>query len=287
MAKQKDFWFKFYPQKWLAGTAFMTFEERGFYLHLLMLQHQSGHIPEKTVRFLLGSSSVSVWDTVSEKFVKDEHGNYYNEFLEEQIAERAKNSETNIANGTLGGRPRKDKTETKPNGYDLGSENGQNKNRNETQTKTESNSISISISNNSTTEHPYKEESTALSYQGGAGGGLNDNIFPEFLIAFGAAYAKTGKRGAVEQAARDAVREIGGNAKDAMLQLCQQAQDYVAWYRKSNPKDPPLQYMPEPQTWLIQGMYAEDWKFKLSQIVNSSKQNGRLPKFLDNPNKKP
>ena len=116
MAKQKDFWFKFYPQKWLAGTAFMTFEERGFYLHLLMLQHQSGHIPEKTVRFLLGSSSVSVWDTVSEKFVQDEHGNYYNEFLEEQIAERAKNSDTNKAPAPLGGRPRKGKTDTTPHG---------------------------------------------------------------------------------------------------------------------------------------------------------------------------
>jgi len=127
--------------------------------------------------------------------------------------------------------------------------------------------------------------STALSYQGGAGGNGNyfDNIFPEFLIAFCAAYEKTGKRGAVEQAARDAVRTIDGNPSDAMIQLCQQAQDYVAWYRKSNPKDPPLKFMPEPQTWLIQSMYAEDWKFKLQQL-NKKSTGGKLPRFLENPN---
>jgi len=228
MAKTKDFWFKFYPQKWLAGTAFMTFEERGFYLHLLMLQHQSGHIPEKTVRFLLGSSSVSVWDTVSAKFVQDEHGNFYNEFLEEQIAERVKSSETNAANGNLGGRPPKAKTEQKPNGYDLGSENDQNKNRNETQTKTKSNSISIS--DNSIVEHPYNGGASVTISQGGAGGnGIGAEFFQALYHRFISAYGSTGRSVKADSIRRElvhAVRYCGENnytPMEAATLICEQA----------------------------------------------------------------
>lgn len=235
----------------------MTFEERGFYLHLLMLQHQSGHIPEKTVRFLLGSSSVSVWDTVSAKFVQDEQGNFYNEFLEEQIAERVKSSETNAANGNLGGRPKKDKTEQKPNGYDLGSENGQNKNRNETQTKTKSNSISIS--NSSTTEDSYKEERTALSYQGGSGGnGIGAEFFQALYLRFIAAYGSTGrsvKADSIRRALVHAVQHCQENnytPMEAANLICEQAKRCNEMDTQHGNK------RHNPENWLAEKCYEAD-----------------------------
>jgi len=250
----------------------MSLEDRGAYITLLCLSF-SERLNLQDIQQVLGTSFDRVWPRISSKFEVDEKGLFFNARWELEKAQRAAYMERMRENGQKGGRPKREEKNQQDNQQD-----NLNQNLND-------NHIDRIGYNNTSTTEDISKVSTALSYQGGAGGNGNhfDNIFPEFLIAFCAAYEKTGKRGAVEQAARDAVRTIDGNPSDAMIQLCQQAQDYVAWYRKSNPKDPPLKFMPEPQTWLIQSMYAEDWKFKLQQL-NKKSTGGKLPRFLENPN---
>ena len=99
----------FYTQDFLTGCTDLTFEERGQYITLLCLQHQKGHLSEKTIRLTLGSVSVDVMS----KFLKDEQGCYYNERMEDEINKRQHFLDTRFFNGKKGGRP--PKPNKKPN----------------------------------------------------------------------------------------------------------------------------------------------------------------------------
>ena len=69
----------FYTGDFLNGCSCLTMEERGQYITVLCLQHQLGHLSEKTIRLSLGSVSVDVLNKLS----KDADGNYFNELMEE------------------------------------------------------------------------------------------------------------------------------------------------------------------------------------------------------------
>lgn len=99
----------FYCSDFLTGTTGLTMEERGQYITLLCLQHQQGHLSEKTIRLAVGSASVDVLS----KFKKDDNGNFFNERMEEEIEKRSNFVKIRQNNGKLGGRP---KTEIKPTG---------------------------------------------------------------------------------------------------------------------------------------------------------------------------
>ncbi len=99
----------FYTQDFLTGCTDLTFEERGQYITLLCLQHQKGHLSEKTIRLTLGSVSVDVMS----KFLMDKEGYYYNERMEEEINKRLHFLDTRYINGKKGGRP--SKPNKKPN----------------------------------------------------------------------------------------------------------------------------------------------------------------------------
>lgn len=105
----KDPAFLLYSSDFLTGCAGLTMEERGQYITLMCLQHQKGHLPEKTIRLSVGNATVDVL----EKFIQDEDGNFYNKRLEETIIKRAKFAESRRVNGSKGGRPKK---EEKPSG---------------------------------------------------------------------------------------------------------------------------------------------------------------------------
>lgn len=105
----KDPAFLFYSQDFFTGTATMSFEDKGKYIHILSLMHQQGRMSEETIRFVVGSVS----DSLKSKFVVDTTGLWYNERLESEIDKRAKFIESRINNGKLGGRP---KALAKPNG---------------------------------------------------------------------------------------------------------------------------------------------------------------------------
>lgn len=84
----KDPAFLFYPNDYLGGTLGMTFEEKGAYIELLMLQFNRGHMTSHMIGQTLGQNADNLWSTLSSKFVLDENGNYYNERLDEEKNKR-------------------------------------------------------------------------------------------------------------------------------------------------------------------------------------------------------
>ena len=86
----KDPAFLFYPNDWLGGTMGMTFEEKGAYMELLMLQFNRGHM----TKHMIGRTVGQLWDNIQDKFVKDGEGRYFNERLEDEQTKRKRYSES-------------------------------------------------------------------------------------------------------------------------------------------------------------------------------------------------
>jgi uncharacterized protein YdaU (DUF1376 family) len=107
----KDPAFLFYTADFLVGVADLTMQERGQYITLMCLQHQHGHLSDKTICLSLGLTSVIEIQDVMAKFTKDESGFYYNERLDKEIEKRETYTESRRLNGMNGGRP---KAEQKP-----------------------------------------------------------------------------------------------------------------------------------------------------------------------------
>jgi uncharacterized protein YdaU (DUF1376 family) len=86
----KDPAFLFYPNDYLGGTMGMTFEEKGAYIELLMLQFNRGHMTSHMIGHTVGH----LWDKIKDKFVQDEKGLYYNVRLQDEQEKRVKYSES-------------------------------------------------------------------------------------------------------------------------------------------------------------------------------------------------
>jgi uncharacterized protein YdaU (DUF1376 family) len=80
----KDPAFLFYPNDWLGGTMGMTFEEKGAYMDLLMLQFNRGHMTSQVIGQVVGQ----LWVKIQDKFKIDSNGLYYNERLDIEIEKR-------------------------------------------------------------------------------------------------------------------------------------------------------------------------------------------------------
>lgn len=80
----KDPAFLFYPNDYLGGTLGMTFEEKGAYIELLMVQFNRGHM----TTHMLGQIVGQIWEKIKDKFVQDENGLWYNERLEQEQNKR-------------------------------------------------------------------------------------------------------------------------------------------------------------------------------------------------------
>lgn len=70
----KDPAFLFYPGDYVSGTMGMTFEEKGAYMDLLMLQFNRGHMNTHMIQHTIGH----LWEQVKCKFIQDEEGLWYN-----------------------------------------------------------------------------------------------------------------------------------------------------------------------------------------------------------------
>jgi uncharacterized protein YdaU (DUF1376 family) len=70
----KDPAFLFYPGDYVSGTMGMTFEEKGAYMDLLMLQFNRGHMNTHMIQHTVGH----LWDQVKCKFIQDDEGLWYN-----------------------------------------------------------------------------------------------------------------------------------------------------------------------------------------------------------------
>lgn len=99
----KDPAFLFYPSDFLTGCTNLTMDERGQYISLLCIQHQTGHLSDKTIRLSVGNVSVDVLS----KFQQDENGLYFNARLEMEIVKRSQFVDSRRVNGSKGGRPSK------------------------------------------------------------------------------------------------------------------------------------------------------------------------------------
>ena len=82
----KDPAFLFYPNDYIGGTMGMTFEEKGAYMELLMMQFNRGHM----TTHMIGQTVGQLWDTIKVKFSEDSKGMWYNERLEEEQEKRRK-----------------------------------------------------------------------------------------------------------------------------------------------------------------------------------------------------
>ena len=88
MAKDPEF--LFYPNDYIGGTMGMTFEEKGAYIELLMMQFNRGHMTSHRIGQTVGHS----WDTIKVKFIQDENGLWYNKRLDDEKLSRQKYSES-------------------------------------------------------------------------------------------------------------------------------------------------------------------------------------------------
>jgi uncharacterized protein YdaU (DUF1376 family) len=82
--KGKDPAFLFYPNDWIGGTMGMTFEEKGAYMQLLMMQFNRGHMTSHMIAQTVGQ----LWVNLKDKFTQDKQGLWYNERLEEEKQKR-------------------------------------------------------------------------------------------------------------------------------------------------------------------------------------------------------
>ena len=81
----KDPAFLFYPNDYIGGTMGMTFEEKGAYIEILMLQFNRGHMTSHMIGQVVGQ----VWDKLQHKFVQDEEGKWFNERLDIEKEKRS------------------------------------------------------------------------------------------------------------------------------------------------------------------------------------------------------
>jgi hypothetical protein len=86
----KDPAFLFYPNDYIGGTMGMTFEEKGAYMELLMLQFNRGHMNIHMIERTVGEN----WKNIKDKFKQDENGLFYNERLEQEKEKRANFTES-------------------------------------------------------------------------------------------------------------------------------------------------------------------------------------------------
>src|SRR5688572_18014031 len=70
----KDPAFLFYPGDWLGGTIGMSFEEKGAYMELLMMQFTRGHMTTD----MIGQTIGHLWVKLQDKFGQDDKGLWYN-----------------------------------------------------------------------------------------------------------------------------------------------------------------------------------------------------------------
>ncbi len=80
----KDPAFLFYPNDYIGGTMGMSFEEKGAYMEILMMQFNRGHMTSHMIAHTVGQ----LWVKLEDKFIQDEDGFWYNQRLEEEQNKR-------------------------------------------------------------------------------------------------------------------------------------------------------------------------------------------------------
>jgi hypothetical protein len=79
--------FLFYYRDFSHGTRRMSFSQKGAYIELLCEQADIGHLSINNIKDIL-KNDFPIWETICEKFEKDEEGLFFNKILEEHINKR-------------------------------------------------------------------------------------------------------------------------------------------------------------------------------------------------------
>lgn len=125
----KDPAFLFYPGDWLSGTQYFTFEQKGAYLELLILQFNNYHFTEAQAKQVLSICNANVWDMIKSKFQTEQNNTFFfNERLRIEIEKRKKFTESRRLNALNTKKPDK-KASAKHMDKHMENEN-RNKNRN-------------------------------------------------------------------------------------------------------------------------------------------------------------
>lgn len=83
MGKSKDPALLWYPGDYIAGTMEYSFEEKGAYMEILMMQFKNGGpLSEDKIKRILREKYGSIWSVICEKFRMDDKGQWFNERLE-------------------------------------------------------------------------------------------------------------------------------------------------------------------------------------------------------------
>ena len=91
---EDSFWFKFYPDKYLGGTAGFSLEMHGAYLILLLHQNASGPFVEEVAISL----TADVWTKIRHKFLRLNDGRFINIRMDQESQHRKEICETNREN---------------------------------------------------------------------------------------------------------------------------------------------------------------------------------------------
>lgn len=111
----KDPAFLFYPNDYIGGTMGMTFEQKGAYMDLLMMQFNRGHMTNHMIGQVLGQEGGQLWDTIKDKFIIDGEGRYYNQRLE--IEQNKRKQFTDSRKNNRNGKNQYTKKEGQVNGH--------------------------------------------------------------------------------------------------------------------------------------------------------------------------
>jgi len=79
--------FLFYPNDYMGGTMGMSFEAKGAYMHLLILQFNNGPFTLEQARIELNGSFDRIWAAIWKKFI-EEDGKFFNKRLQEEKEKR-------------------------------------------------------------------------------------------------------------------------------------------------------------------------------------------------------
>lgn len=118
----KDPAFLFYFQDFLTGTQFMSLEAVGAYIRALCHQADKGSIPKKHM-LIICQSSDDVMLEVCTKFSLDEHGNYINIRLKEEVEKRRNYAESRRKNRLGSKKSKKKHMKNISKTYDIHMEN--------------------------------------------------------------------------------------------------------------------------------------------------------------------
>lgn len=162
--------FQFYAERFVAGTDSFTVAEVGGYILLLCYQWRYGFVPGDNPKRLApimhctASTANAIWQSIGRKFVKDDDGLWRNHRLEEARADTERFIARQKANGSLGGRPPKEKpqetqtqTQEKPTGSKRVPKSATFKNPLKTPQTSDLSTSLTELQNNSVNERPPRD----------------------------------------------------------------------------------------------------------------------------------